>query len=213
LFDTKGERYNENIEAKIFSFLRQRGHYPSLVFLVSKFSDAYSATVTKTIAFTKKVQREFQCNVVVVLTYAGTKKLGDIADCREKCKELVKMGKRKEAKLLRWKAWREQKERILRGTLGDEVPIVCIENDYLCPVNDKGERILPNGEQWIPVLVKEVTKQALKGSPGQVNTLCRGYLESEDAEVKDNSFLVMGLGSACALIGVVLYHFFKSTAR
>jgi hypothetical protein len=64
--------------------------------------------------------------------------------------------RKKEAVLCRWNAWRQAKEHYLRSELGEAVRVCAIDNDELSKTNRNGERILLNGEPWVPQLVEHI---------------------------------------------------------
>ncbi len=103
--------------------------------------------------FVKEVSALYKCQVVVILTYSNTTSLGHLATCEEEFQKLRKLGKKKQAKLCRWTAWREAKMTWLKNELGEAVKICTIDNDELSKTNDNGERILLNGEAWVSQLV------------------------------------------------------------
>lgn len=153
-FDSRGEAQDQENEAKIKRFLK--GHPPDCIILVCKFSDTQSSAMQKGIKFAKEVLEAYGCQVVVVLTYSNTKSLGHLASCEEEFQTLKSLRRKKEAVLCRWNAWRQAKEHYLRSELGDAIRVCAVDNDELSKTNHIGERILLNGEPWVPQLVEHI---------------------------------------------------------
>ena len=69
--------------------------------------------------------------------------------------------------LCRWNAWRQAKEHYLRSELGDAIRVCAVDNDELSKTNHIGERILLNGEPWVPQLVEHILEAKVNPPPLQ----------------------------------------------
>ncbi len=67
--------------------------------------------------------------------------------------------------LCRWNAWRQAKEHYLRSELGDAIRVCAVDNDELSKTNHIGERILLNGEPWVPQLVEHILEAKVNPPP------------------------------------------------
>ncbi|GMJ14802.1 PLASTID PROTEIN IMPORT 1, translocon at the outer envelope membrane of chloroplasts 33 [Hibiscus trionum] len=72
------------------------------------------------------------------------------------------------------------------------IPVVLVENSGRCNKNDNDEKILPNGDAWIPNLVKAITTVATNKS--QAIVISKKLVDGSDANDKGKLWIPVILG-------------------
>ncbi|KAK1304604.1 Translocase of chloroplast 34 [Acorus calamus] len=78
---------------------------------------------------------------------------------------VVNAGKRIGGSTLSLLAWDRSFQDKDKAVLGENaIPVALVENSGRCNTNDSGEKVLPNGDAWIPSLVNTITDVVSNGS-------------------------------------------------
>lgn len=194
LFDSRGPEKDRENAADLKAWLEEN-RTPDGILLVCKFSDSQSGVMHRVMSTAREMRATYGCNILVVLTFANSKNLQLLPSAETEFRQLMAKGEKRQAKHVRWRAWKDEKIKQIREGLGEDANVVLIENDEACKVNEEGEKILLDGTPWVPHLVHAI----LQLSKESAQKVAEGISHSEDAEVRQ----AVQFNTKGKLIGVI----------